>query len=85
MPRAAVCLRRLLRKHLTGARRCFRHFKGNNYRYVRTVYFTETRERMVVYQALYGEQLYWVRPEKMFFEKITRDGQTFNRFTEIDV
>lgn len=39
---------------------------------------------MVVYQALYGEQNYWVRPEKMFFEKVTRDGKTFSRFTEID-
>ncbi len=64
--------------------RYFRHFKGNSYRFVRTAYFTETRERMVEYQALYGEQLYWVRPEKMFFERITRDGKTFNRFTEIE-
>jgi hypothetical protein len=39
---------------------------------------------MVVYQALYGEQQYWVRSEKMFFERITRDGHTFSRFTEID-
>ena len=38
----------------------------------------------MVYQALYGEEAYWVRPEKMFFEQITRDGRTFNRFTEID-
>ena len=26
----------------------------------------------------------WVHPEKMFFEQITRNGKTFNRFTEID-
>ena len=42
------------------------------------------KERMVVYQALYGGQAYWVRPEDMFFGKVTRDGRTFNRFTEID-
>ena len=42
------------------------------------------KERMVVYQALYGDQAYWVRPEDMFFGKVTRDGRTFNRFTEID-
>ena len=35
-------------------------------------------------QALYGDQAYWVRPEEMFFGKVTRDGRTFNRFTEID-
>lgn len=64
--------------------RYFRHFKGGHYRYVRTAFDSETKERMVVYQALYGEQQYWVRPEKMFFESVTRDGKTFPRFTEID-
>ena len=47
--------------------------------------FFATLERMVVYQALYGEQAYWVLPEKMFFGLVTRDGKTFNRFTEIEV
>ena len=42
------------------------------------------KARMVVYQALYGDQAYWVRPEDIFFGKVTRDGRTFNRFTEID-
>ena len=43
----------------------------------------KTKERVVVYQALYGDHNYWLRPEKMFFEKVTRDGRTFSRFTEI--
>lgn len=64
--------------------RYFRHFKGRLYRYVRTAFDSETKERMVIYQALYGEKQYWVRPEKMFFETITRDGRKFSRFTEID-
>ena len=64
--------------------RYFQHFKGGKYRFVRTAFDSETQERMVVYQALYGEQNYWVRPEKMFFEKVTRDGKTFSRFTEIE-
>ena len=63
--------------------RFFQHFKGGKYRFVRTAFDSETQERMVVYQALYGDQAYWVRPEKMFFENVTRDGKTFNRFTEI--
>ena len=54
------------------------------YKYIHSAYDSETQERMVVYQALYGEEAYWVRPEKMFFEKVTRDGRRFNRFTEID-
>ncbi len=64
--------------------RRFRHFKGGMYRFVHTAFDSETQQRMVVYQALYGEMAYWVRPEKMFFEKVTRDGKTFNRFTETD-
>ncbi len=68
-----------------GGTRKFQHFKGGMYRMERTAFDSETRQRMVVYQALYGEQAYWVRPEKMFFEKITRNGKTFSRFLEIDV
>lgn len=64
--------------------RKFQHFKGGMYRMERTAFDSETQQRMVVYQALYGDQAYWVRPEKMFFEKITRNGKTFSRFLEID-
>jgi len=64
--------------------RYFRHFKGGMYRFVRTAFDSETKERMVIYQALYGDGQYWVRPEKMFFETIERDGRRFPRFTEID-
>ena len=41
--------------------RYFQHFKGGHYRYVRTVFDSETKERMVIYQALYGDKQYWVR------------------------
>ena len=65
--------------------RYFRHFKGNLYRFERTAYDSETQERMVVYQQQYGDHNYWVRPEKMFFEHVTRDGKTFNRFLETEI
>ena len=65
--------------------RYFQHFKGGKYKFIHSAFDSETQERMVVYQALYGDQAYWVRPEKMFFGKVTRDGRTFNRFTEIDI
>lgn len=64
--------------------RCFVHFKGGHYRFVHTAFDSETKERMVVYQALYGEKSYWVRPEKMFFGHVTRNGKMFNRFLETD-
>ena len=65
--------------------RYFQHFKGGKYKFFHSAFDSETLERMVVYQALYGQKAYWVRPEKMFFGKVTRDGRTFNRFTEVNV
>ena len=64
--------------------RYFQHFKGGHYRYVRTAFDSETKERMVIYQALYGYKQYWVRPEKMFFETVNRDGRKIARFTELN-
>jgi len=58
----------------------FRHFKGNLYRLEGFAKHTETLEDMVVYRALYGERGLWVRPAKMFFETIERDGKTMKRF-----
>ena len=65
--------------------RYFQHFKGGKYKFFHSAFDSETLERMVVYQALYGQKAYWVRPEKMFFGKVARDGRTFNRFTEVDM
>lgn len=59
--------------------RYFRHFKGGKYRLWKIAKDSETLDRMVVYQALYGNCGYWVRPEKMFFERVTRDGESFPR------
>ena len=68
-----------------GKIRYFQHFKGGKYRFVHTAFDSETQERVVVYQALYGDRQFWVRPERMFFEIIERDNKRFNRFTEIDL
>ena len=61
-------------------RREFRHFKGNLYRLEGFAKDSETQEEMVVYRALYGDGGLWVRPAKMFFETIERDGKTMKRF-----
>lgn len=76
-------LRRTLKDIKPRKERYFRHFKGGIYRLWHIANDSETLRRMVVYQALYGQHGYWVRPEKMFFERITRDGKTFPRFAEI--
>ena len=61
----------------------FVHFKGGRYRLLGFARFSESEELMVVYQTLYGESGMWVRPAKMFFETITRDGVTQPRFKSI--
>ena len=60
--------------------RVFRNFKGGHYRIEGFAKDSETREEMVVYRALYGECGLWVRPAKMFFETIERDGKRMRRF-----
>ncbi len=62
----------------------FRHFKGGHYRLEGFAKDSETQEEMVVYRALYGDGGLWVRPAKMFFETIERDGKTMKRFELVD-
>ena len=66
------------RRNLIG--REFRHFKGNRYRLEGFAKDSETLEEMAVYRALYGDGGLWVRPAKMFFETIERDGKRMKRF-----
>ena len=62
----------------------FRHFKGNLYRLEGFAKDSETLEQMVVYRALYGDGGLWVRPAKMFFETVERDGRTMRRFELVE-
>lgn len=63
--------------------RYFLHFKGGVYKILTTAKDSETLENLVVYKALYGKNDIWVRPERMFFEKIIRNGIEIERFKEI--
>lgn len=62
----------------------YRHYKGNLYEVIGTARHSETLEEMIVYKALYrpeGENL-WVRPARMFLEKVMVDGKEVYRFTK---
>ncbi len=62
----------------------YRHFKGNLYRVIGTVYHSETQEELVLYQALYGEMQFWVRPIAMFTELVMHEGKQVQRFMLIE-
>ncbi len=62
----------------------YRHFKGGEYEVLTIGYSSETGEEMVVYQALYGDKKIWVRPARMWNEKVERDGKIYMRFMPIE-
>ena len=51
----------------------YKHFKGNYYIVIDIATDTETNEPMVIYRALYGNNELWVRPYKMFIEKVDKN------------
>jgi len=59
----------------------WRHFKGNTYEVLGIAKHSETLEPMVMYRALYGDELLWTRPAAMWLETVERDGKCFPRFT----
>lgn len=59
------------------------HFKGKEYEVIYVGKHTETLEDVVIYRALYGDFGIWVRPLKMFIEKVEIDGKLVDRFKYI--
>ena len=63
----------------------YQHFKGNYYEVIGIARHSETLEELVVYRALYdskefGSKALWVRPKKMFLEKVIRSKKETPRF-----
>ena len=59
----------------------YRHFKGNRYEVLGTVFNSETAEPQVLYRALYGDQKLWCRPQYMWHETLLKNGCVQRRFT----
>lgn len=52
------------------------HYSGDLIYYYKIIgegYFTETNERVMIYQALYGERTLYVRPYDMFMSEVEHD------------
>lgn len=63
----------------------YKHYKGNFYEVIGVARHSETLEELVVYKALYmhkkfGKNSLWVRPKKMFLEKIIIENKKIPRF-----
>ena len=62
----------------------YRHFKGKYYEVLGVARHSETMEEYVVYRALYGERVLWVRPLSMFTQMVKRDGKLQPRFAYVE-
>ncbi len=61
----------------------YKHFKGKEYEVLGIAKHSENLEEFVVYKALYGKRELWIRPAKIFLEKVTINGKKVNRFQKI--
>jgi len=51
----------------------YKHFKGDYYLVEDIVKYSETKEEMVLYRQLYGENSLWVRPKEMFLSEVDHE------------
>lgn len=60
----------------------YRHYKGGMYKVLDVVKHSETLEDLVLYETLYDNprSKLWVRPLKMFEEKVEVSGRMVPRF-----
>lgn len=61
----------------------YQHYKGKKYRVIGVAKHSETLEDMVIYEALYENEMskLWVRPLAMFLGEVEIGGKRVPRFT----
>ena len=58
----------------------YTHYKNKPYEVVTDLIDLESGQTFVLYQALYGEKAFWLRPKDMFQELVEFEGKTVARF-----
>ena len=60
----------------------YKHYKGNLYQVFGLARHSESEEWLVVYQALYGEKGFWVRPLTIWLEPVAKKTEAAH--SEVD-
>ncbi len=65
----------------------YRHYKGSEYQVIGLGLHTETGEEFVIYKASMNDtqtEKFWLRPRKMFEEKVMVEGVHVDRFSLVE-